>query len=70
MHCTLTKGLIAYSIFLVDTGSLQFASVHLEKNAGGVSSNFNPNQGNSADQGGPLIILKNGTPIIYGWFFL
>ena len=62
--------LIAYSILLVDTESLQFASVQLEKNAEGVSSNFNPNQGNSADPGGPLIDLTTGKPIIYGWFFL
>ena len=35
-----------------------------------LSMNFNQNQGNSADPGGPLIVRENDTPIIYGWFFL
>ena len=48
---------------------MEYASVKLEKNAEDVSSNFNPNQGNSADPGGPLIDLKTGKPIIYGWGF-
>ena len=60
---------LAYSISVV-TKSLQYASVNLTKNAAGVSSNFIQDQENSADPGGPLIVLKNGTPIIYGWFFL
>ena len=68
------RRLIAYSILLVETVNLEYASVQLEKNAEGVSSIFNlfpnPNQGNSADPGGPLIDLKTGKPIIYGWFFL
>jgi hypothetical protein len=68
--CTNQLFSLAYSILLVDTESLQYASVQLEKNAEGVSSNFNQNQGNSADPGGPVIVLKNGTPIIYGLFFL
>jgi hypothetical protein len=44
--------------------------VRLMENAGSVSSNFNQNQGNSADPGGPLIARENDTPIIYGLFFL
>ena len=55
----------AYSVLVIDTESLQYASVYLVKN----SSAYIQNGGNSADPGGPLIALKNGTPIIYGWFF-
>jgi secreted trypsin-like serine protease len=44
--------------------------VRLMENADSVSSNFNQNQGNSADPGGPLIARENDTPIIYGLFFL
>ena len=43
--------------------------VQLMEKSDGVS-NFNQNQGNSADPGGPLIVRENDTPIIYGWFFL
>ena len=64
-----TKGLIAFFTLLVDIESLQYASVQLEKNAEGATSNFNPNQEYSADPGGPLIDLQTGAPIIYGWFF-
>ena len=35
-----------------------------------IGSNFDQNEGNSADPGGPIIVRENDTPIIYGWFFL
>jgi secreted trypsin-like serine protease len=45
--------------------------VRLMENADSASSNFNQNQGNSADPGGPLIVRENDDrPIIYGLFFL
>ena len=35
----------------------------------GDSSNFNKNQGDPADPGGALIVPKDDTPIIWGFFF-
>ena len=57
---------LAYTILISDTEILQYGFVQLVSNADGVFSSFNQNQGNSADPGGPLIVLKNDIPIIYG----